>query len=99
MSVTVVAFGEKFSDRIIRAIRELACGRSNATGSFSLATAGTTTTVTAPNMGATSTVLLSPTNALAQSAGFYISAKALGQFTVTHSVNAGSRTFDYAIQG
>ena len=65
MSLDLPSIGEKSLARIVRAVRDLAAGRSNATGSFSLATAGTTTTVTAPNMGAASTVLLSPTNALA----------------------------------
>ncbi len=99
MSVSIPVFGEKNPERIIRAVRELAAGRSNAVDDFTLATAGTTTTVTAPNCGASSYIGLMPRNALAAAAGAYVSSQAVGTFTVTHSVDAGSRPFRYAIQG
>lgn len=99
MSLGLPTMGEKSLDRIIRAIHDLACGRSNAAGSFSLATAGTTTTVTAPNCGENSFVGLSPMSSEAQLAGAYVSSVARGSFVVTHSASAYSRPFRYAIQG
>ena len=99
MSLALPSFSEQSLQRIVRAVHDLACGRSNAVGSISLATSGTTTTVTAPNAGAASFIGLMPTNALAQSATAYVSSQAPGSFVVTQSVNAGSRTFRYAIQG
>lgn len=100
MSVSIPTFGEKNLDRLIRAILELACGRSNATADFHLAVApATQTTVTAPNCGANSFVGLSPMDANAQAAAAYVSSTSAGSFVVNHSSNAASRHFRYAIQG
>ena len=99
MSVAIPTFGEKNLDNLIKPIRELATGRSNAIGNFSLATAGTTTTVTAANAGLASFIGLMPLNAAAQASGAFVSSQAVGSFIVTHSVSASSRLFRYAIQG
>jgi hypothetical protein len=90
--------------RLVRAIRDLFEGRSNAMGSFTCTQNQGTTTVTHPNVGPESRIMFSPTTAAAATefgAGtIHISSKALGSFVVTHvnSATAG-RTFDYAIQG
>jgi hypothetical protein len=89
--------------KIVLAVRDLFAGRSNRTGSFTMRTNQATTVVTAPNCGASSVITLTPTTANAATeygAGtWYISAKAAGSFTVTHTNSAtASRTFDYAIQ-
>ena len=53
MGVNVPAMTDNDPRKLVRAIRELAAGRSNAAGQFNLATSpATTTTVTAPNCGA-----------------------------------------------
>lgn len=90
-------------DKIVLAIRDLFAGRSNRTGSFTLATGAATTTVTAPNCGAASVITFTPTtaNAAAEVAAgtIRISSKAVGSFVVTHVNSATTgRTFDYAIQ-
>ena len=104
MSVQVPAPSEKSLVRIIHAIRELAQGRSNATGEFTLTESAAETTVTAINCGLNSVILLMPrtANAAAALATTYIADGDVGQgeFTVTHANNAQTdRTFGYVIQG
>jgi hypothetical protein len=90
--------------KIVRAVRELFEGRSNAVGRFTLAANAASTTVTAANCGAASTVLLTPTSAHAAaevgSGTIYVSAVANGSFTLTHANNSqADRTFLYAALG
>jgi hypothetical protein len=104
MSGNVPAPTEKDSYRIVRAVRELFEGRSNAVGSFTLAANAATTTVSAPNCGAGSTVLFTPTSANAAAevgnGTIRVSAVANGSFTLTHASNAQTdRTFLYAALG
>jgi len=89
--------------KIVLGIRDLFAGRSNRTGSFTMRINNATTVVTAKNCGAASVITLTPTTANAATeygAGtWYISAKAVGSFTVTHvNSSTASRTFDYAIE-
>lgn len=102
MSGSVPAPSETSLTRIVRSIRDLFEGRSNAAGSFTLTASTTTTTVTATNCSSSSTIFFSPTtaNAAAEIAagGCYVSAKAQGSFTVTHANNGQTdRIFDYRI--
>jgi len=90
--------------KLVRSIRDLFEGRSNAMGSFTCTENQATTVVTHPNMGPESRVMITPTHANAAAeygnGTIYISAKTVGQFTVTHANSAtANRTFDYAIQG
>lgn len=90
--------------RIVRGIRDLFEGRSNAGGQFTCALNQTTTTVIAPNCGVGSRILLSPRHANAATeignGTIYISAVTQGGFTVTHANSAtANRTFDYEIKG
>jgi hypothetical protein len=90
--------------KLVRSVRDLFEGRSNAMGSFTCTENAATTTVSHPNVGPESKIIITPTTANGAAelgAGtIYISAKALGSFTVTHANSAtASRTFDYAIQG
>jgi hypothetical protein len=90
--------------KIVRAVRELFEGRSNAVGSCTLAANAASTVVTAANCGAGSTVLLTPTSAHAAAelaaGGMYVSAVRNGAFTVTHASNSQvDRTFLYAALG
>lgn len=87
---------------IVLAIRDLFAGRSNRTGTFTMATNSATTVVTGANIGAKSVITLTPTTANAATefgaGNWYISARAAGSFTVTHTNSAtAGRTFDWAI--
>ena len=104
MSGNYPAQSETNMGRLVRSVRDLFEGRSNAMGSFTCTENAATTTVTHPNVGPESRIMFAPTTSAAATefgAGtIHISAKALGSFTVTHvnSATAG-RTFDYAIIG
>ena len=101
MSGNVPAPAEKDPARIVRAIRELFEGRSNAVGTFTLTANATTTVVAAPNCAVGSTVLLSPRTAHAandMATTSVVAAK--GSFTVTHANNGrNDRTFGYVCLG
>lgn len=105
MSGNYPALGEPNLARLVQSVRDLYQGRSNATGSFTLAVApATTTVVAATNCGDGSKILLTPrtANAAAALATTYILAASVvrGQFTVTHASSAqADRTFGYAIAG
>lgn len=104
MSVRVPPPSEINLVRIIQAIRELAQGRSNAVGEFTLTASATSTVVSAVNCGIDSKIFLMPRTANAATAltTTYIADGDVGQgtFTVTHANNAQvDRTFGYLIQG
>jgi hypothetical protein len=104
MSGYVLATDEKNPQRIVTAINQLAQGRSNAAGSCTLAANASSTTVSAKNCGAGGVVLLSPRSAHAAAelaAGtLYVSAVALGSFTLAHANNAQTdRSFGYVCLG
>lgn len=97
---------EKNPVNIIRAIRDLFQGRSNAFGTFTIAINVATTTVTAHNVGPGSCISLMPVTASAATAigagtAYILAANVTkGQFVVTHANSAtADRTFRYAIQG
>jgi len=90
--------------KIVRAVRELFEGRSNAVGKVTLTANAASTTVTAANCGAGSTVLLTPTSAHAAAefgnGTIYVSAVANGSFTLAHANNSqADRTYLYAAFG
>jgi hypothetical protein len=90
--------------KIILALQQLAAGRSNATGTVTLATGASTTVVSDSNCAAGTVPLLTPasTNAAAElgNGTIYISAVTNGSFTITHANSATTgRTFLYALQG
>lgn len=102
MSVAIVRPEEKDLSRYAFAIKQLAEGRSNAAGSFTLTASATSTTVTAINCGADSKVFLEPrsANAAAARGTTYISAVSAGTFTVAHASNGQTdRTFDFVAVG
>ena len=88
------------------AIQQLQNGRSNATGTVTLATSATTTTVTAPNCTPNSAVFLFQTTAHAgaelAAGGCYVKTSdvANGSFKITHASNSqADRTFFYVCLG
>jgi hypothetical protein len=104
MSGNVPASGERDLFRIVRGIRDLFEGRSNAVGSFTLTANAATTIVTAPNCGAGCTISVQPTTANAAAeignGTMYIGAVNNGSFVVTHANNAqADRTFLYVALG
>lgn len=103
MTARVVNRDEKDPSIFALAINELAQGRSNAHGTFTLTASAASTVVTNANCAAASCVMVTPTtlNASAEFANgtLYITA-ANGSFTVTHANNSQTdRIFTYAIQG
>lgn len=95
---------EKDPSLIVKAIRDLFEGRSNAVGTVTLTENETTTTVTAINCGAGSRPFLMSTTANAAAefgnGTIYVSSVASGSFTITHANNAQTdRTFFYVCLG
>ena len=104
MSGTYLAPQETNVNKIVRAIRDLFEGRSNAMGSFTCTENAATTTVSHPNVGTESRIIITPTTANGAAelgAGtIYISATEQGSFTVTHANGVTEdRTFAYRIVG
>ena len=90
--------------RVSTAVNLLADNRSDAYGSVTLTANTATTVVTEAKVADYSTIILTPRTANAaaeQGAGtIYVSAKAIGSFTLTHASNAQTdRTFDYTWSG
>ena len=104
MSGIAISPQEKDVFKIVFAIRQLMEGRSNATGSVTLAAGASTTTVAAPTCAAGSAIFLFPktANAAGALATTYVLAAnvSAGAFIVTHA-NAGStdRTFWWVALG
>src|SRR5713101_8234521 len=98
MSGNVPGPGETDLYKLVRAIRELFEGRSNAVGTFTLTASATSTVVTAQNCSPSSFVYLSPQTAHAANDAATTSVVAgNGSFTVTHANNSrNDRTFGYA---
>jgi len=99
-----VSTQEKDLSRFALAIQQTQAGRMNAAGTVTLVANATTTTVSAPNCAAGSSVFLMPTTADAaaefKNGTLYISAVANRSFTITHANNAQTdRTFFYVCLG
>ena len=95
---------DKNLQRVSYAIKQIAQGRSNATGTVTLTANAATTTVTNVNCSSESGVWFTAktANAAAEigNGTMYLSAVANGSFTVTHANNAQTdRIFYYGIQG
>jgi hypothetical protein len=102
MSALVLSSGESDARKIAAAINGLAQGRSNAVGSVTLAANAAATTVSAPNCGAGSVVLLTPltAHAAAALATTYVSSVGNGQFTLAHAASPqADRTFGFVALG
>ena len=104
MTAFVPGMAETDLKKVILALQQLAAGRSNATGTVTLATSASMTIVTDPNCAASTVPLLTPVTANAATevgnGTLYVSAVANGSFTITHANSAtAGRTFLYALQG
>jgi hypothetical protein len=107
MSAFVPGLEETDLKKIVLAIQQLAAGRSNATGTVTLAT-GAATTVVAPTQSGViapgSTPILTPITANAATevgnGTMYVSSVGKDTFTITHANSATTgRTFLYAVLG
>jgi hypothetical protein len=90
--------------RLAIAINGIIDGRTDNYGSVTLTASTATTVVSEARVTDFSTVILTPrtANAAAElgAGGMYVSAMALGSFTITHANNAQTdRTFDYSWSG
>jgi hypothetical protein len=104
MTAYVPSRDEQDLTKFALSLQELAAGRSNGVGTFTLSTGAASTTITDANCAAGSVVIPVPTTAAAATeisgGAMYLSATANKSFTFTHvnSATAG-RTFAYAIVG
>jgi hypothetical protein len=104
VSISIISQAERDLSKIVFTVRQLAEGRSNAVGTFTLAASAATTTVTATNCGSGSSVLCFPTTANAaaewKNGTVYIGTVSNGSFVVTHANNSQTdRTFMYVALG
>lgn len=102
MTAFSVSTQEKDLAKYALAIQAALNGRSNATGSVTLAASAASTTVAAPNCAAQSAVFLFPrsANAAAALASTFISAVGKQSFTISHANNTQTdRTFFYVCLG
>lgn len=82
------------------AINGILLGRINSTGTFVMTNGSTSTVVTDPNAHPGSVPLIMGASATLPSAQtIYISARALGSFTVAHAAPVGDKTYLYALLG
>lgn len=91
-----------YLNRVHDVIRGALAGKLNCTTTVTLAASTTTTTLSDPRIGAESAILFMPTTANAAGAmtNLYVSARAQGSATLTHSSTATTdRTFDLVIIG
>jgi len=97
-----VATTEKDPAKFAIAIQQLYAGRSNATGSVTLAAGAASTVVSPPNCAPQSAVFLFPktANGAAALATTFISAVGKQSFTISHANNAQTdRSFFYVCLG
>jgi hypothetical protein len=82
-------------------VRGLMDGKSNNTGSVTIAVAGaTTTTINDVRIGYDSVILISPVTVGASGYAYYISANTKGSATITHAANVvAGITFKYIVVG
>ena len=97
-----VSTAEKDPAKFAVAIQQLYAGRSNATGTVTLAAGATSTVVNPPNCAPQSAVFLFPktANAAAALATTFINSVGKQSFTISHANNAQTdRSFFYVCLG
>lgn len=102
MTVYLPGQNEKDLGKYALSLQQLAAGRSNATGSVTLAAGATSTTVAADNCAPQSAVFLFPktANGAAALATTFINSVGKQSFTISHANNAQTdRSFFYVCLG
>ena len=86
---------------ISEVVNNLVDGKSNNTGSITIATGGATSTVIYDErIGFDSFVILTPTTSGASGYDYYVDSNAKGSITVRHAANStAGRTFKYIVVG
>jgi len=100
--ITLPTYEDRDLTRIVTAIRQMAAGRSDATGTVYLSPGTTSTTVSFKNCASTSVVVLSPLTEHAAAAlpSTYIASVGNGTFTIAHaSESTTDRSFGFACLG
>ncbi|HEY7246268.1 MAG TPA: hypothetical protein VH678_20535 [Xanthobacteraceae bacterium] len=102
--MNVISQAERDLAKIVFTVRQLCEGRSNAVGTFTLAANVASTTVTAQNCGAGSSVLCFPATAGAaaewKNGTMYIGTVSNGSFVVSHANSTQTdRTYMYVALG
>lgn len=96
-----VVLDREFLKHLVGIVNNIMRGKTNNRGEVTLTASATSTTVTDPNVGASSTIVLSPLTANAAGAlsTTYITA-GNGSFEITHANNAQTdRDFRYVVVG
>lgn len=100
--MNVPASGEPFTAqgfrKAVQAIRELAFGGSNATGTFALGQTETRTTIEDRRCLETSTVLLAPMSEAAGASAWWVDSVTRGSFTVGHAAAGADARFAYELR-
>ena len=106
MTVYVPGLSETDPKNVIRAVQQLAAGRSNAVGTVTLMVSAASTTVSDENCAIGTTVILTPATSDAaaelKNGTLYIPTATItnGSFVITHASNTQpDRTFRYALHG
>jgi hypothetical protein len=102
MTVFLPSTAEKDLSKYALSLQQLAAGRSNATGSVTLAAGAASTVVSAPNCAPGSAVFLFPrtANAAAALATTFVSSVGKQTFTIAHANNAQTdRSFFWVALG
>lgn len=84
-------------DEIRRQFDQLKQGFTFVAGEFTLATSGTTTTITRQGVSSSSHISMSPLNAGAKAEGTLQYSRTKGAFTLTHTASATPRTYSYSV--
>ena len=104
MSVYIPPLASADLGNVIGSIHQLAQGRTNSCGSFTLAANATTTTVSfvvaAPSTSALMYWQPTTADAAAQMATLYCTGQTKGQFVLTHASNTSTdQTFNFEVRG
>lgn len=104
MTAFVPSLTETDLKKVILALQQIAAGRSNAVGVFTLTPSAASTTITDKNCAVGSVIIpvARTASAAAELAGgaMFLSGRTNGSFTFTHANSAtADRTFSYAILG
>lgn len=104
MSVYIPPLASADLGSVIGSVHQLAQGRTNSCGSFTLAANATTTTVSfvvaAPSTSALMYWQPTTADAAAQMATLYCTGQTKGQFVLTHASNTSTdQTFNFEVRG
>jgi hypothetical protein len=84
-------------------VNNILAGKLNATASITITNSATSTVVTDYRVGSESVILFMPTTSAGAtelaSGSMYVSARSKNSFTITHTNDTTTRSFDYVVIG